>query len=1247
MTANDASSTPLSEETVYVAFLKDLAAADPEQVIRDYAARYPHLAHELRDVARLQRKLDDAKALEPPKPEQPAQLGDFRIIRPIAEGGMGTIYLATQEPLGRRVAVKTIRSPSSHLTGTLQARFLREQKVLAQLHHTHIVPIHAAGNDGTLQYFAMSYIDGAALHHVVRTAWLHESSSDNNRIHKPTPTLGALAAAARSSTPNAGTQVPNGSHRDGQPPLAAVPSTTTLANVDAPRYDPQAAEGPPGSPPQHGNGKLILSPEYFRSVARVMLDAAEAVQHAHDARIIHRDLKPSNLMVDTAEHCWVLDFGLAGYLREQANGHIPTADSSHVGSTHDLGPDPEQLSSSGILGTPDYMAPEQLLDRADARTDVWGLGITLYELLTLRRAFHGRKQIESADPTRPRDLVNALPLDLEAICWKAIRKESHQRYPSARALADDLRHWLKSEPVQARPAHTLRRVLLWVKRNKGWAAAIALATLAFAAVSTAAIYVSKTRADAARAVAVVAREKQHEAEDRAAAEHRVTLTQRRELLIQQMQRIRLTHRRQKWSRNAWDLLGQAAEIEKDARIQSQAAAMLSGLDLRPRKAFGLPGTGLAFDPTGKRLLVSGSSQIMRGPELPVQIWDRTTDLLQTTKINGEGVFGFRPDGSSVLAMVPRKKPLTLQIWDVAKEQILRTFESPLKGNTRIQSITMTPDGSTVAALCGSLDEKGSVGETGMIVVWETTSGREIMKTDLPRGTELALAPDANLLAGGKDSGEILLWSLPNKEPISTLKAGRNRISCLAFGRDPVRRATQQAGDINWLLAAGDQGGGVIIWDLQRRIPRSIGHGPAESAQLVFVVFSPDGMTLASAGRGSVQLWDIASGQSLLSVDGGNYTTALAFSPDGRHLAVGSIAAFGYPDNVVVWDVEPGRGIDEFRGLRGAIIRSVFSLDGRMVGALSNDWNLGIWDRTTRRLLHILEITPGFHQDNAALAFSPDGQRFAFSSGGEASLWDMTTGKPTRTWKLPPGLVDLMAFSEENRLLLFRTETKNAEVGPFGAIDPVAHPRVCRIRNLLGVEPLKPIGEIHDCNLHVFGAHCSLDGKYYVVDGLGGAPGKVARIATIYDGATGQTIGALPRENLPERNYAALAFDTTGTVLGFQSRKLGDPCLLLELPTRAVLRQFEVMPSSMGPRATRWLRASDATSDQPTAFTLFQQDQAKPLISFVVDLGDASVGNDPKFSPDGLHLAWGNSNGTVTVVDLVEVQRRLAEFGLGW
>ena len=259
--------------------------------------------------------MTDRRRPDEDEESHPERLGDFRIVGLIAHGGMGEIYEAIQEPLGRRVAVKL---QHRRLTGRLQDRFLREQKVLAQLHHTHIVPIHAAGLDGALRYFAMSYIDGATLHHVVRTAQLHDSSShqNGNRVHGPTPSLAVLAAAARSSMPSGNTHDRNGVRGDGQPKSSADPIAATPPDAKSSPAEPHTAV----ETTLPHNGKFVLSLEYFRSVARVMIDAAEALQHAHEAGIIHRDLKPSNLMVDTAEHCWVLDFGLAGYLKPQASG---------------------------------------------------------------------------------------------------------------------------------------------------------------------------------------------------------------------------------------------------------------------------------------------------------------------------------------------------------------------------------------------------------------------------------------------------------------------------------------------------------------------------------------------------------------------------------------------------------------------------------------------------------------------------------------------------------------------------------------------------------------------------------------------------------------------------------------------------------------------------------------------------------------------------------------------------------------
>ena len=219
-----------------------------------------------------------------------------------------------------------------------------------------------------------------------------------------------------------------------------------------------------------------------------MADAGDALHHAHQAGVIHRDVKPSNIMVDTHEHCWVLDFGLAAY------------QAARNGEAHPDGPGGStDGAASGVMGTPRYMAPEQFQEQADERTDVWGLGVTLYELLTLRPAFASRAQIESSEPPRPGEFVSNLPRDLEAICLKALRKDPEQRYTTAREFADDLRRWLAHEPVRARPAHTLRRLTLWSRRNPGWSTAAALTLALFLGAAGGGIALEAVRAAAAEA----------------------------------------------------------------------------------------------------------------------------------------------------------------------------------------------------------------------------------------------------------------------------------------------------------------------------------------------------------------------------------------------------------------------------------------------------------------------------------------------------------------------------------------------------------------------------------------------------------------------------------------------------------------------------------------------------------------------------------------------------------------------------
>jgi WD40 repeat protein len=381
---------------------------------------------------------------------------------------------------------------------------------------------------------------------------------------------------------------------------------------------------------------------------------------------------------------------------------------------------------------------------------------------------------------------------------------------------------------------------------------------------------------------------------------------------------------------------------------------------------------------------------------------------------------------------------------------------------------------------------------------------------------------------------------------------------------------------------------------------------------------------------------------LLTADAGNTELSVAFAPDGRRMAVGCWGIFGAIDQVKVLDLHDGRSMQSLLGLQSMVASQVFSSDGRLVAALANDWQAGIWDRTTGRLLHLFAIPPGLFSDNTGIAFDPAARRIAFSAHKHATLWDLETGRLIETWDLPPGLGDRLAFHGPDQLNLFRCETHD-RVPPFSPYNPKDHPRVYRLYNLLRPSPLRPLNEIPDHDWHCYGIFMPDDGRFVIVDGTSSRNGRQTRTNIAYDTRTGATLWSMPSHRAPQDNGGGFRLSPSGTILLLLSPN-GTRTTWLKLPSREWIAETETTAPLLSPDGKRWFSLEATRVTGRYEFHYYPDGDGGPKIAFA-ELGETA--SNLVFGPDSRHVAWGGSKFDVVVCDLVELQRAMAEYGLGW
>jgi serine/threonine protein kinase/WD40 repeat protein/Tfp pilus assembly protein PilF len=446
--------------------------------LSEYTARHPDLAADIRDLFPA---LVQIEQLKPPADAtgrfelaalagnglRLERLGDYRILREVGRGGMGVVYEAEQESLGRHVALKVLPA-SALLNPTYLERFRREAKAAARLHHTNIVPVFGVGEADGVPFYAMQFIRGEGLDKVL---------ADVRRLRRQP---GQAAPATLLCERSIAHSLLSGEFAAPAPAGQAGQSDTN------PRQAGQA-DLHPAAPSRSGLSASGPETDYCRGVARIGVQMAEALAYAHRQGILHRDIKPSNLLLDAQGTVWITDFGLA-----KAEG---TDELTHTGD---------------IVGTVRFMAPERFEGKSLPQSDIYALGATLYELLTLRPAFGDTNKAMLLErvlrelPPPPRKFDAHVPRDLETIVLKCLAKDPGGRYPTAEMLAEDLRRFLVDRPIRARRAGSAEHLWRWCRRNPavaGLLATVGLLLILVTAVSTGAALLLKKelqRADQAK-----------------------------------------------------------------------------------------------------------------------------------------------------------------------------------------------------------------------------------------------------------------------------------------------------------------------------------------------------------------------------------------------------------------------------------------------------------------------------------------------------------------------------------------------------------------------------------------------------------------------------------------------------------------------------------------------------------------------------------------------------------------------------
>ncbi len=960
--------------------------------IESYVNRYPEQAELIRDALEalmLMERLapNDESSRKQSLPENTPllnsnvpQLGDYLILREIGRGGMGIVYEAEQLSLGRHVALKVISHATTNSDIALQ-RFRREAKAAAKLHHSNIVPIFGVGQQKGFDYYAMQYIQGESLAEVLkelkrlrpeileRSDTLREREAPNNEREK---TVFDQSQATRGpislfDEPSLGEGLVSGRLFV----QSSIPAIEESSSDPSSREKATIPVKPDGSS-SHGSLRWNTHPTYWQSVAIIGSQVASALDYAHRNGIFHRDIKPANLLLDHRGTIWVTDFGLA-----------KTQEESDLTLTGD------------VLGTLRYMAPENLSGTTDQRTEIFSLGLTLYELCALSPAYdesHRSTLIErvrqgSIQPLS--SICKNAPIDLIKIIHKCLEFEPSHRYATAGEVEEDLKRFLKGEPVLARPTSLSERMVRWGKRNKPLAASLLVAfvlmsLLMVGSLSTA-IYLSR-----------IVEEKERLAEQ--AEISRKDSDKAKELAIKERNQANAA---KELVQDLKEKADQARELAETARDSALFLSYCAAMQQATRIAINSPRNSVVrravhawreprmrFDPRNwewhwlqsiqqtEEQLMFGHTYDVRNvsfhPTEPmmasvgvadgVRLWNTQTGRERMYLPMALGVFGqWTPDAKKFFALSAKGQ---IKIIDFEQKTL---FTRDLLVD--VDAFAWSQDGKKIA-----------IGNTQRIVAYDFASFKIIAETVVTgKATDLQWDNDGNQLAAAIGN-EILIYD-------HQLKNTKQLVG-----------HSQSVRSVAWLdgdrLLSLSTDGTLRTWNVPDESQTSVVACEA-SKDASGAAWDKTKERVAISSSKKVEICNVASGEAIASwhpysrfFDG--YARSIAWSPDQRYVAA---AQSGVTTPVSLWNVEESEPLP----LRDAVLpmarierdigprnTMTWSRNGQQIAAFNG--SVSVWRYDDRQKIAEFEVSNP--RVCYCLRFSPDGQYLACASD---DLW---------VWSLP-------------------------------------------------------------------------------------------------------------------------------------------------------------------------------------------------------------------------------------------------------